>query len=62
MKKMTEMGVTETEVSRMLLKMDLRDIEYGRVDWIQLAQNGLNWWAEKHDSDEPSGSIILWMI
>jgi hypothetical protein len=45
-----------------MLNMDLRDIEYGCVDWIQLAENELNWWAKKHDSDEPSASIILWMI
>jgi hypothetical protein len=37
MKKMTEMSVTETlELSRMMLKMDLRDTEYGCVDWIHL--------------------------
>jgi hypothetical protein len=35
---MTETGVTETlEVSTMMLKMDLRYIEYGYVDWIHLA-------------------------
>jgi len=60
---MTELSVTETlELSRMMLKMDLRDTEYGCVDWIHLVWNGLYWWAKKHDSDEPSGSIILWMI
>jgi hypothetical protein len=40
-KKMTEMDVTETlEVSRSMLKLDPRDIEYGCVDWIHLVRMG----------------------
>jgi hypothetical protein len=38
MKKMTEKSVTEThEGRRIMLKMDLRDTEYGYVNWIHPA-------------------------
>jgi hypothetical protein len=27
------------------MKMDLKEIECGGVDWIQLAQDSIQWWA-----------------
>jgi hypothetical protein len=27
------------------IKMVLREIEWGGVEWIQMTQNGVHWWA-----------------
>jgi hypothetical protein len=35
-------------------KMDLREIEWGSMDWIDLAQD--------RDANEPTGSIKYWEV
>ena len=27
------------------IKMDLQEVEYGVIDWIELSQKGERWWA-----------------
>jgi len=27
------------------IKMDLQEVEYGAIDWIELSQKGERWWA-----------------
>jgi hypothetical protein len=37
--------------------MDLREIGWGSVDWIQLAQDRDRWWDREYgDEPSPSGS------
>jgi hypothetical protein len=43
------------------VKMDLRKIEWGGMDWIDLAQDRDQWRALVN-GNEPSGSIICWKI
>jgi hypothetical protein len=38
------------------IRMDLREIDLGGVDWIQLAQDRDRWRALGEYSDEPAGS------
>jgi hypothetical protein len=37
------------------IKMNLREMGIDGANWIQLAQDRVQWWAE--NSNEPSGSI-----
>jgi hypothetical protein len=39
------------------IKMDVREIGFGDVDWIHLAQDRGRWRASCEHGDEPSGSI-----
>jgi hypothetical protein len=41
------------------IKMDLRQIGWGGVDWIDLAQDRDQWRSWEH-GNEPSGSIKCW--
>jgi hypothetical protein len=43
------------------IKIDLREIEWGGMDWIDLVQNRNRQRAHKHD-DEPSGFIKCWKV
>ena len=38
------------------IKMDLQEVGWGSMDWIDLAENSLRWWDFKC-GNEPSGSI-----
>jgi hypothetical protein len=40
------------------IKMNLREIGFGDVDWIHLAQDRVRWRALCEHSYEPSGSIL----
>jgi hypothetical protein len=39
------------------IKMDVREIEWGGIDWIKLTQDRDQWRALGEQSDEPSGSL-----
>jgi hypothetical protein len=41
------------------IKMDLREIGWDGVDWIELAQDRGQWRALVNNGDEPSGSLKL---
>jgi hypothetical protein len=41
------------------IKMDLREIEWDGMDWIELAQDRDQWRALVKHGDEPSGSLKL---
>jgi hypothetical protein len=43
------------------IKMDLREIGLGGMDWTDLAQNR-NQWRVLVNGDEPSGSIKCWEV
>jgi hypothetical protein len=43
------------------IKMNLRDIGWDGMDWIDLAQNRDHWKIYEH-GNEPSGSIKCWEI
>jgi hypothetical protein len=38
------------------IKRDLREIGIGGTNWIQLAQDRVQWWACVNHGNEPSGS------
>jgi hypothetical protein len=42
--------------------MDLREIGWGGMDWIDLAQDIDQWRALVNTVNEPSGSIKCWKI
>jgi hypothetical protein len=42
--------------------MDLRVIEWGGMDWIDLAQDRDQWRARVNTVNRPSGSIKCWEI
>jgi hypothetical protein len=42
--------------------MDLREIEWGNIDWIDLAQDRDQWRGSCVHSDEPSGSVKCWEV
>jgi hypothetical protein len=44
------------------IKMDLREIGRGGMDWINLAQDRDQWRALVNTVNEPSGSIKCWKI
>jgi hypothetical protein len=44
------------------IKMDLRDIEWGGMNWIDLTQDRDQWRARCEHGNEPSGSIKCWEI
>jgi hypothetical protein len=41
------------------IKMDLREIEWYGMDWIEMAQDRDQWRALVNTVDEPSGSLKL---
>jgi hypothetical protein len=43
------------------IKIDLRDIEWNIMDWIDLAHYRDQWRCCEH-GDEPSGSIKCWVV
>jgi hypothetical protein len=43
------------------IKMDLRDIGWGVMDWIDLAQDRDQWRAREH-GNEPLGSVKCWEV
>jgi hypothetical protein len=42
------------------IKIDLREIGWGGMDWIDLAQDRYQWTSEH--GNEPSGSIKCWEV
>jgi hypothetical protein len=42
--------------------MDLREIGWGGMDWIDLAQDKDQWGGSCEHSNEPSSSIKYWEI
>jgi hypothetical protein len=42
------------------IKMDLREIGWDGMDWIDLAQGRDQWEGSCEDGNEPSGSIKCW--
>jgi hypothetical protein len=44
------------------MKWTLREIEWGGMDWIRLAQDRDQWRAPVNTGDEPSGFIKCWKI
>jgi hypothetical protein len=44
------------------MKMDLREIGWGGVDWINLAQDRDQWGGSCEHGNEPSGCIKCWKI
>jgi hypothetical protein len=43
-------------------KMDLREIGWGSMDWIDLAQDMAQWRVCCEHDNEPSGSIKCWEV
>jgi hypothetical protein len=44
------------------IRMDLREIRWGGMDWIDLAQDRDQWRASCEHGNEPSGSVRCWEI
>jgi hypothetical protein len=44
------------------IKMDLREIGLGGMDWIDLAQDRDKWKGSCEHGNESSGSIIFWEV
>jgi hypothetical protein len=44
------------------IKMDLREIGWGGMDWIDLAQDTDQWASLVKKVNEPSGSIKCWEV
>jgi hypothetical protein len=44
------------------IKMDITEIGWGSMNWIDLAQNRDQWRAIVKHGNEPSGSIKCWEI
>jgi hypothetical protein len=44
------------------IKMDLREIGWDGVDWVDLAQDRDHWRGSCEHGDEPSGSIKCWEV
>jgi hypothetical protein len=44
------------------IKMDLREIGWGDMDWIDLARDRDQWRALVQHGNEPSGSIKCWEV
>jgi hypothetical protein len=44
------------------IKMDIREIGWDGMDWIDLAQNRVQWRGSCEHDNEPSGSIKCWKV
>jgi hypothetical protein len=44
------------------VKIDLREIEWGGMDWLDLAQDGVPARYSCERGNEPSGSIKCWEV